>query len=186
MTTRGTSEFIAGVIEGFYGAPWSRAERLELLRWMSAWGLNTYFYAPKDDLKHRAAWRELYTAEEAGVLGELIRNCETSGIHFIYGLAPGLDIRYTNTADLERLRSRLDQMMELGCRAFALLFDDIPDRMAPVDLEKWGSLAAAQAGVVNDLYRWAREQFPETSFSFCHRIADGWRAVIWAAKVVWK
>jgi protein O-GlcNAcase/histone acetyltransferase len=39
--------------------------------------------------------------------------------------------------------------------------------MAPVDLEKWGSLAAAQAGVVNDLYRWAREQFPETSFSFC-------------------
>lgn len=31
------------------------------------WGLNTYLYAPKDDYKHRMYWRDLYTAEEAGV-----------------------------------------------------------------------------------------------------------------------
>lgn len=29
-------------------------------------GLNTYMYAPKDDYKHRACWRELYSVEEAG------------------------------------------------------------------------------------------------------------------------
>ena len=38
-------------------------------------GLNTYMYAPKDDYKHRAFWRELYSVEEAGmylaVLGDL-------------------------------------------------------------------------------------------------------------------
>ena len=28
--------------------------------------LNTYIYAPKDDLKHRAKWRELYTEDEEG------------------------------------------------------------------------------------------------------------------------
>lgn len=28
--------------------------------------MNTYLYAPKDDLKHRAEWRILYTTEEAG------------------------------------------------------------------------------------------------------------------------
>ena len=35
---------------------------------MQAMGLNTYMYAPKDDYKHRAFWRELYSVEEAGKL----------------------------------------------------------------------------------------------------------------------
>lgn len=33
---------------------------------MQRWGLNTYLYGPKDDLKHRLLWRELYTVEEEG------------------------------------------------------------------------------------------------------------------------
>lgn len=28
--------------------------------------MTTYLYAPKDDLKHRALWRDLYTPEETG------------------------------------------------------------------------------------------------------------------------
>lgn len=28
--------------------------------------MNTYLYAPKDDLKHRALWRDLYSPEETG------------------------------------------------------------------------------------------------------------------------
>ena len=65
MTRRNTGEFLAGVIEGFYGQPWSMAERVELVGWMSMWWLNTYLYAPKDDLKHRILWREPYSQTEA-------------------------------------------------------------------------------------------------------------------------
>ena len=68
-------DFWAGVIEGFYGQPWSRVERLELFGWMQDWGLNTYFYAPKDDLKHRALWRQLYSEAEAAALREVIVAC---------------------------------------------------------------------------------------------------------------
>ena len=32
-------------------------------------GMNTYMYAPKDDAKHRAFWRDLYSVEEAGLYG---------------------------------------------------------------------------------------------------------------------
>lgn len=32
---------------------------------LKKWGMNSYVYAPKDDYKHRAFWRELYTVEEA-------------------------------------------------------------------------------------------------------------------------
>lgn len=33
---------------------------------MQNWGLNTYLYGPKDDLKHRLLWREVYSPEEEG------------------------------------------------------------------------------------------------------------------------
>lgn len=33
---------------------------------MQLWGLNTYLYGPKDDLKHRLLWREVYSPEEEG------------------------------------------------------------------------------------------------------------------------
>ena len=65
-------EFLSGVIEGFYGKPWTLAERFELFEWMAAWGLNTYVYAPKDDLHHRALWREPYSAADAAEIAQLV------------------------------------------------------------------------------------------------------------------
>src|SRR5467141_2294482 len=109
------ANFLAGVIEGFYGQPWSQAERFELFEWMADWGLNTYLYAPKDDLKHRALWRDLYSASEAETLGEMIRACTKRNIRFIYALSPGLDIRYSREAELDCLRKRFEQMLALGC-----------------------------------------------------------------------
>ncbi len=100
MPSATNPDFLAGVIEGFYGAPWSRAERFALFDWMVAWKLNTYLYAPKDDLKHRALWREKYSAAEAESLGELIWACKARGLRFIYALAPGLDIRFSREAEL--------------------------------------------------------------------------------------
>ncbi|MBA3846880.1 MAG: beta-N-acetylglucosaminidase domain-containing protein, partial [Planctomycetes bacterium] len=71
MTPHEPSEFASGVIEGFYGQPWSAAERVQLFDWMAAWGLNTYLYAPKDDLHHRASWREPYPPPEADAIRQL-------------------------------------------------------------------------------------------------------------------
>jgi protein O-GlcNAcase/histone acetyltransferase len=127
MAQRDPAEFLSGVIEGFYGKPWTQAERFALFDWMVAWRLNTYLYAPKDDLKHRAIWREPYSASEEAILKQVILACAQRNLRFIYALSPGLDIRYSSDSDLERLRARFEQMLTLGCRDFALLFDDIPD-----------------------------------------------------------
>src|SRR5437764_8353277 len=124
-----TTDFLAGVIEGFYGQPWSQAERFELFDSMANWGLNTYLYAPKDDLKHRAIWRETYSASEAETLQQLIQACQERNLRFVYALSPGLDIRYSNVAEPDHLKKRFQQMLGLGCKHFALLFDDIPDRI---------------------------------------------------------
>lgn len=167
MATGETTQFLAGVIEGFYGQPWTPAERFELFDWMAAWGLNTYLYAPKDDLKHRALWREPYSASEAERLGEVIRAAKQRNLRFIYALSPGLDIRYSNKVELDHLRKRFEQMLVLGCQDFALLFDDIPDRLGTEDIQRWGSLASAQCHVANALFEWTRERCPGARFLFC-------------------
>jgi protein O-GlcNAcase / histone acetyltransferase len=158
---------MTGVIEGFYGQPWTQAERFELFDWMAAWGLNTYLYAPKDDLKHRVIWRELYTEAEAEALGEVIRGCHQRKLRFIYALGPGLDIRYRQASDRQRLKMRGEQMLALGCRNFALLFDDIPGQLDGADIARWGSLAAAQSQVANELFQWTRARNPDAHFLFC-------------------
>jgi protein O-GlcNAcase/histone acetyltransferase len=161
------SGFQAGVIEGFYGRPWSTVERLELFEWMAASGLNTYLYAPKDDLKQRALWRERYSPEEAAALAGTIRDCVARGLRFIYALSPGLDIRFGSDHDRMCLRARLEQMLALGGQHFALLFDDIPDRMHAEDAKRWASFASAQCDVTNGVFRWVRKQRPGARFLFC-------------------
>lgn len=160
-------QFLAGVIEGFYGQPWTPDERFEMLRWLSEAGLNTYFYCPKADLHQRAVWREPYPAADTAHFRQLLAACRERKLHFIYALSPGLDIRYREATELNHLQQRFQQMLELGCESFALLFDDIPDRMEPGDLEQFGSLAAAQGAVTNRLFQWLREQCPGARLLFC-------------------
>jgi protein O-GlcNAcase / histone acetyltransferase len=167
MAYHNSDDFLAGVIEGFYGQPWTQAERSKVFSWLADWGLNTYVYAPKDDLHHRALWRELYSEADAGTLKALIQDCLHRRIRFVYALSPGLDVRYSHESDLDFLRNRFAQMLALGCRHFALLFDDIPDRMEPSDLELWGSLAAAQGHIANSLFTWTRERVPQARLLFC-------------------
>lgn len=162
-----TDDFLGGVVEGFYGCPWSQAQRLTLLEWLAAWGLNTYFYAPKDDLKHRALWREPYDAEECAKLRELIDACRARGLRFFYGLSPGLDIRYSEAEELACLRRRYEQLHALGAEHFALLFDDIAGELAPADRRRWTSVAQAQCHVANEVFAWLRQQAPGARFLFC-------------------
>ncbi|MBL9189430.1 MAG: beta-N-acetylglucosaminidase domain-containing protein [Opitutaceae bacterium] len=161
------SGFLSGVIEGFYGPPWSAAERGQLLGWMQEWGLDTYLHAPKDDLKHRAIWRECHTAEEAEPLRQLIRACAAHGVRFIPALGPGLDLRYDDPAEIAALEKRFAQLRALGAQDFALLFDDIPERPDAAGLARFGSLAAAQCHVANTIFRAQRARSPGARFLFC-------------------
>jgi protein O-GlcNAcase/histone acetyltransferase len=160
-------DFLSGVVEGFYGQVWTHQQRLHLFLQMSELGLNTYFYAPKNDLNHRAIWRQTYSDPELVLFGELIQACEQHGLNFIYGLSPGLDIRFSDEAERNRIKSRIDQLRKVGVRHFALLFDDLPGKMDDEDRRVFESLAAAQCDVTNAIFAWFRGQFAGARFLFC-------------------
>jgi beta-N-acetylglucosaminidase len=160
------SDFLCGVIEGFYGRPWTTAQRLELFSWMQAWGMNTYMYGPKDDLKMRAAWRELYDEGELGDLKMLLKACQEKNISFVYTIAPGLDIHYANPDDLQALIGKVDQLLGEGVKHICILFDDIPHFMNEEDKKRFGSFAKAQAYVSNALLESVRKH-TQGLFLFC-------------------
>ena len=81
---------------------------------MSDWGMNSYLYAPKDDDKHRAYWRELYSLEEATELSQLIKETTSKGVDFIYAISPGLDIVFSNKQEIALLKKKLDQVRYWG------------------------------------------------------------------------
>ncbi|XP_017272550.1 protein O-GlcNAcase isoform X2 [Kryptolebias marmoratus] len=152
QATRGSGRFISGVVEGFYGRPWTMEQRTELFKREQKWGLNTYLYAPKDDYKHRTYWRELYSPEEAEQLIALISAAKQHEINFIYAISPGLDITFSNPKEVAALKRKLDQVKEFGCRSFSLLFDDIETEMCPADKKAFSSFAHAQVDVTNEVY----------------------------------
>uniref|UniRef100_A0A3Q0T564 Protein O-GlcNAcase n=1 Tax=Amphilophus citrinellus TaxID=61819 RepID=A0A3Q0T564_AMPCI len=164
VESTGHRKFISGVVEGFYGRPWTMEQRKELFRRQQKWGLNTYLYAPKDDCKHRMFWREMYSVEEAEQLMTLIGAADEHGVEFIYAISPGLDITFSNQKEVSALKRKLDQVSHFGCKSFALLFDDIDHNMCPADKEVFSSFAHAQVSITNEIYQYLGE--PET-FLFC-------------------
>ncbi len=118
---------LRGVIEGFYGTAWTHEFRLDLFRFMGKYKMNAYIYAPKDDPKHRAEWRSLYTGEELEKMKELIECATENNVRFIYAISPGIDIDLGNRydADLAQLMEKCSSMYDLGVRDFSILLDDI-------------------------------------------------------------
>ena len=113
-----------GVVEGFYGTPWSQEDRLSQFDFYAKNKMNVYIYGPKDDPYHRDKWRVPYPAEEAARLKVLLDAAHKNGVNFYWAIHPGVDIKWTE-ADRDAMMNKLETMYQLGVRSFAVFFDDI-------------------------------------------------------------
>ena len=130
-----------GVIEGFYGNPWSHEDRLRQFEFYGKHRLNIYVYGPKDDPYHRKHWRAPYPKDEAAKLKELVEAAHRNRVQFVWAIHPGGDIKW-NLQDSLAVVNKLNIMYDLGIRTFAVFFDDIGGE---------GARAEKQAGLMNYL-----------------------------------
>ncbi len=149
---------VRGIVEGFYGTPWSHTARLDAITFLAPRGLNAYVYAPKDDAKHRAEWRVPYDAPELEQFGELAAHAETHGARFGFAISPGLDVDYESDADRASILAKLQPLLDAGVPWFLLLLDDIP--MAP-------GLAPRQAALASWLFEQLRAARADASLTLC-------------------
>ncbi|CEN51457.1 O-GlcNAcase BT_4395 [Capnocytophaga canimorsus] len=114
-----------GVVEGFYGTPWSHEKRIRQIEFYGKHKLNTYIYGPKDDPYHSSPnWRLPYPEKEALQIKELVQKSNENYVDFVWAIHPGKDIRW-NEEDRQNLLKKIEKMYALGVRAFAVFFDDI-------------------------------------------------------------
>ena len=114
-----------GLVEGFYGIPWTHEERLSIITTISKYKMNEYVYAPKDDRFHRLDWAIPYPEKELHNLEELVRACTYNNITFTWCLHPGDNINLDSAIDYNKALDKLEQLYNIGVRRFGIFFDDI-------------------------------------------------------------
>lgn len=143
-----------GVVEGFYGRPYSWAERRALVDFLAAEGYDHYLYAPKADGRLREQWTEPHEAAEAEQLRGFATHCRQRDVAFRIGLSPALGDPYDAERFCQQLLRRVEQLLALTPDGIALLCDDV--RNHP-------DLARRQIAMVDAL----RRSHPALSLSLC-------------------
>lgn len=113
---------IRGVIEGFYGNPWSHEARIDMFEFMGRHKMNEYTYGPKNDPYHRGSWASPYPAAEGKLISELAEAAHRNKVKFVWAMHPGNSI---GEAQYAAALAKFEAMYELGVRNFSLFFDDI-------------------------------------------------------------
>ena len=116
---------VRGVIEGFYGKPFSHEERMDLLGFLGQHGFDCYVYAPKDDPRHREQWRDPYPEGELARFRELAEAARRNRVRLFYAIAPGLSYDASDPEEFARLAAKIRALVTCGVRGIALLFDDL-------------------------------------------------------------
>ena len=157
-----------GYIEGFYGATWKQEKRLSVMRLMAANGMNSFYYAPKDDEYHRAKWRETYPEKELSELKSLFDTARENEIDVCWCVGPGLTYKYTSESDFNALIGKFMNVYSAGVRNFGLLLDDIPsDFQYEDDAKVYDSVVDAHIELINKVFRTLKTADSDITLTVC-------------------
>ena len=141
-----------GLVEGYYGNPYSEADRMGLLEMFGETKMNVYIYGPKDDAYHKSKWREEYPTDLGKKITEYVNVAKANKIEFMWAIHPGEDIQW-NATDRANIVNKLKAMCALGVRSFAVFWDDL-----------WGDDGThgdEQAELMNYIAAELRKEYPD-------------------------
>ena len=157
-----------GYIEGFYGKTWSDEKRRSVMQLMAKYGMNTFYYAPKDDAYHREKWRELYPENELASLKNLFGFATENYLNFAWNIGPGLTYNYSSEADFDLLIAKIKSIYDIGVRTFGLLLDDIPwEFQYEDDKARFDSIVDAHIYLINKTYKALKDIDSEINLTVC-------------------
>ncbi|HLK26089.1 MAG TPA: beta-N-acetylglucosaminidase domain-containing protein [Caulobacteraceae bacterium] len=144
-----------GLIEGYYGRPWTWNERESQAEFLQRHGYGFYLYAPKADAYLRTRWREPWPEATQAALERFAGRCRALGLRFGVGLSPFEVYLDFNAAAKEALARRLADFDALGVQDLGIFFDDMRGDVP--------NLAATQIEILH----WIAERSPAARIIFC-------------------
>jgi hyaluronoglucosaminidase len=151
-----------GVVEGFYGKPYSYEQRLDLIAYLADIGLNTYLYGPKDDAYHRRLWDRPYPDARLQELARLAAYAEKKRIFFNYALSP------MTRPTSRRIIDKIKTLVRVGIRHFSLFYDDIRVPLSAATAER-------QIATAHDMLSFLKTIVRRPVVFFCPTQYYGWR-----------
>lgn len=123
--TQTAENFSAGIIEGYYGTPWSEKERGAYPRFLKECGYSFFIYCPKNDPALRKAWKNRWNREYEAFIKRTADAFKKEGIRFGVGFTPEGD-----ASEVSLERKKISDTVRMICDAcepdmMALLFDDL-------------------------------------------------------------
>ena len=144
-----------GIIEGFYGKPWTWDERADTIAFLAPHGYRFYLYAPKADPFLRRRWQEPHPEPIAHRIAALASRCRETNVRFGVGLSPYEVYGAFDDGARDALSRKLAFFDRVGIEDLAILFDDMrgdtPD------------LAAGQIEIVH----WTKQRTSATRIIVC-------------------
>jgi hyaluronoglucosaminidase len=159
-----------GVVEGFYGQPWTHQNRLEAIYYFKQFNFNTYVIAPKNDRNQRLNWRELLNGKKLEELSELISAGERNNVAVSESVSPGHSVVYSSQIDRDFIVARFQQQLNLGAKHLFLLWDDIDWELTNQnDIDLYKDIAIAQADFSNYVF----SRLSPVEFTICPMVYWG-------------
>lgn len=126
-----------GVIEGYYGVPYSADVTKDIFRFMARHKMNAYMYGAKSDPYHSQKWAEAYPDSitpkqksigylSSGMMRDIASVARDTKVNFIWAIHPGP--AFTDPGDntvIDRIMSKFQIMHDLGVRQFGCFVDDV-------------------------------------------------------------
>jgi hypothetical protein len=150
-----------GVIEGFFGDPWSWEDREGYAEFLKKIGMNFYMYAPKADSYLRKEWKKEFPSEHFENLKSLRSTYKDMGIKFGIGFSPFEIFHNFGEEAQSILLKKIEAINEIDPDVIGILFDDMDGNIP--------DLAKLQSKIVNFITTHAsasRVSFCPTYYSF--------------------
>lgn len=133
-----------GIVEGYYGYPYSVSVKKDLMRFMMRYKMNTYLYGAKSDPYHSEKWKEDYPASiteeqkkngwlSQEMVSDVTQVSHDTKVNFIWAIHPGNDFLYSTTV-INDIMGKFDKMYRHGVRQFAVFVDDVSVPSSDADL----------------------------------------------------
>lgn len=119
------SQFNLGVIEGFFGIPWSWENRRNYAHFLKNHAYEFYIYAPKADQNLRRDWRQDWSKSHWQHMLHLVDVYHQEGLRFGLGFSPmEIYLNYDAQA-IQDLENKIQYLNRLNVDILAVLFDDM-------------------------------------------------------------
>ncbi|MBO4692151.1 MAG: beta-N-acetylglucosaminidase domain-containing protein [Bacteroidales bacterium] len=126
-----------GIIEGYYGVPYSAEVTKDLFRFMARYKMNTYMYGAKSDSYHSRYWAEPYPVEitehqkkigylTQDMMKDIAETATANKVNFIWAIHPGKAFADPENKEvIDKIMNKFHSMYKLGVREFGVFVDDV-------------------------------------------------------------